>query len=143
MEHGQTSYLITQKYVFIRSLLFKTCFCLSTDASRHSATELEPRCRRNSGSKIKKWEFLWLLGLKNRSFLCPLASPGRPWGSLWAPLGAKAEKVRKKGVSRREKGVQCSSFFHTFFKKTVFFSKDIFQTRFFIDFRKLEDPSKP
>ena len=64
--------------------------------------------------KSKNRTILCFLGLKIRTFLCPLASLGRPWGSLWAPLGAKAGKVRKKRVSRREKVVHFALFFDTF-----------------------------
>ena len=66
--------------------------------------------------KSKNRPILCPLGLKIQTFLCPLACLERPWGSLWAPLGAKAEKVRKKGVSRRESLVYSGAHFATFYE---------------------------
>ena len=79
------------------------------------------------------------MGLKNRTFLCPLASLGRPWGSLWAPLGAKAEKVRKKEVSRANSYSILGHFLLLFVKKRCFFRR-CFPDTFFYRFSSALGP---
>ena len=73
-----------------------------------------------------------------------------PFGLPWAPLGLslgtsgrQSRKSKKKVSLPAGKGSPIFVVFSHFFQKNGVFSKDIFQTRFFIDFRKLEDPSKP
>ena len=109
-------------------------------------------------SKIGPFCALWtqksVFGTQKSELLVPFGLPwaplGLPFGLPWAPLGLslstserQSRKSKKKVSLPAGKGSPIFVVFFTFFFLMVFFSKDIFQTRFFIDFRKLEDPSKP
>ena len=47
-------------------------------------------------------------------FLSTFGSLGRPWDPLWAPLGARCEKVRKMTPFYNEKLVHFGALFATF-----------------------------
>ena len=81
--------------------------------------------------------FLGTLG----TFFSTFGLLGRPWDPLWAPLGARGEKVRKTTPFYNEKLVNFEYLFCIFSQKTCFLKRR-FPDRFFYRFLTPPGPSQ-